>query len=493
MTQSKALPWRWLAAALGVFVAVALLHPIDHDESQYVAAAVLSAQGELPYRDYAYLQTPLQPLLFAPIAWAAGGHAWLALRLANALLGVCILGCVWRAAREAGAGAGAALAGAGLLGACDILLFSLSTARNDALPAALLAAALIPIGRAQRGGATRGSAVLVGVLLAAAAAAKLSYALPAAAYGGYALFDRRHRPLAVLLGAAPVVGLVAWSWALAPAAFVFETITFPAIAPAEFYADRPWKLSLLGKAIDTLKFLALGPALLALVVVRKRLWRPSVFEILLVAGLVAAVLPLPTWRQYLLPALPPLFVLLALEWQRANPARWMRVLVAVTIGAGLAPTLIKAAQSRGATSLPAALREGNAIARALDQAGVRGPVPTLSPQFLGATHALPDRRFATGPFYFRSHALLPAEREAALHLVSADRLAALDRAPPAAILVGGEGGWSSGDAALDARLERWALTRRGYRAAPIASARFRLYLRAAPPSFRPNAALATRP
>ncbi|QBM77198.1 DUF2029 domain-containing protein [Sphingomonas sp. AAP5] len=476
MTRLVGLPWRWLAAALVVFAALALLHPIDHDESQYVAAALLSAQGELPYRDYAYLQTPLQPLVFAPIAWAAGWHAWLALRLANALLGVCILGCVWRAAREAGAGAGAALATAGLLGACDILLFSLSTARNDALPAAFLAAALIPIGRAERDGATQGSAVLVGVLLAAAAAAKLSYALPALAYGGYALFDRRHRPVSVLLGAMPVAGLVAWFWALAPAAFVFETITFPAVAPAEFYADRPWKLSLLGKAIDSLKFLALGPALLALVAIRKRLWRPDVLTVLLGAGLVAALLPLPTWRQYLLPALPPLFVLLALEWQRARPARWMRVAAAVSVGAGLAPTLIEAAQSRGATSLLAAVGEGRAIALALDQAGVRGPVATLSPQFLGATHALPDRRFATGPFYFRSHALLPAPREAAMHLVSADRLVGLDQAPPAAILVGGEGGWSSGDATLDARLERWALMRH-YRAVPIASARFRLYVR----------------
>jgi hypothetical protein len=191
---------------------------------------------------------------------------------------------------------------------------------------------------------------------------------------------------------------------------------------------------------------------------------------------VAALLPLPTWRQYLLPALPPLFVMLALESQRARPARWMRVMVAVSVGAGLAPTLIEAAQSRGATSLLAAVSEGRAIAVALDQAGVRGPIATLSPQFLGATHALPDRRFATGPFYFRSHALLPAPREAAMHLVSADRLVGLDQAPPAAILVGGEGGWSSGDAMLDARLERWALMRH-YRAVPIASARFRLYVR----------------
>jgi hypothetical protein len=476
MTEPITTPWRALAIALVGFVALALLHPIDHDESQYVAAAVLGAHGALPYRDYAYLQTPLQPLLFAPIAWAAGWHAWLALRLTNAVLGVGILGAVWRAAREAGAGPHAALAGAALLGASDIVLFSVATARNDALPAALLGAALIPIVRAQRGRATPTTALLAGLLLAGAAAAKLSYALPAAAYGGYALLDRRHRPNWVLIGALPVAGLVAWSWAMAPAAFVFETIGFPARAPAEFYADRPWKLSLLAKAIDLLKFLALGPALLALVVVARRLRRPGAVELLLLAGLVAAALPMPTWRQYLLPALPPLFVLLALDWERRPPARWVRALFLATLGIGLAPTLVALAQSRGATSLMAALSDGGAIRTALERAGVRGPVATLSPQFLGATRAVPDRRFSTGPFYFRSHGLLLDEREAGFRLVSADRLDALDAAPPAAVLVGGEGGWSSGDAALDARLERWALTRH-YRRFPLDSARFRLYVR----------------
>ncbi len=185
---------------------------------------------------------------------------------------------------------------------------------------------------------------------------------------------------------------------------------------------------------------------------------------------------MPTWRQYLLPALPPLFVLLALAWERRPPARLVRALVFVTVGIGLAPTLVPLVQSRGATSLMAALSDGGAIRTALERSGVRGPVATLSPQFLGATRAVPDRRFATGPFYFRSHALLLDEREAGFRLVSADRLDALDAAPPAAVLVGGEGGWSSGDAALDARLERWALTRR-YRRFPLDSARFRLYVR----------------
>ena len=48
-------------------VAIALLRRLSIDESQYVASAVLTAKGLLPYRDYAYLQTPLQPFAFAPL------------------------------------------------------------------------------------------------------------------------------------------------------------------------------------------------------------------------------------------------------------------------------------------------------------------------------------------------------------------------------------------------------------------------------------------
>ena len=57
-----------MAGLLAVLLCLlAIARPVDHDESQYVAAATLSGAGLIPYRDYAYLQTPLQPLLFAPI------------------------------------------------------------------------------------------------------------------------------------------------------------------------------------------------------------------------------------------------------------------------------------------------------------------------------------------------------------------------------------------------------------------------------------------
>ncbi|MEG8053547.1 hypothetical protein QP185_10385 [Sphingomonas aerolata] len=88
-----------LVGLAALYIALALLRPVDHDESQYVAAAVLTAHGLLPYRDFAYLQTPLQPFLLAPIAVLTGAWTWPALRLTNALLGLATVAFVHAAAR----------------------------------------------------------------------------------------------------------------------------------------------------------------------------------------------------------------------------------------------------------------------------------------------------------------------------------------------------------------------------------------------------------
>ena len=461
--------WLWPALMI-VAVALAWLRPIDHDESQYVAAAVLSAAGLLPYRDYAYLQTPLQPLLFAPVAAIAGVWTWPALRIVNALLGVVAIAGVHRAALAAGARGGPALSAALLFAGTDILLFSIGTARNDALPVALFAVAMVGIVRIERGDTARILVIGVGLMLAAAAAAKVSYALPAIAYGVYLLVRRPRLVGWLAIGTVPVVVLVGALWAIAPEGFVFGVLTFPARAPAEYYAARPWKLSLAAKGVDMLKFLALGAALPGLVIVVRR-WRTldrPVLVMLLAMGLVAALMPEPTWRQYLLPALPPLFVLLALAWTKEPPGRRTRIALAIFVVAGLTPSIVALVTAR--TSMAYAASEGAALRHAMDAAHVSGPVATLSPQFLPATGRLPDPVFATGPFYFRSRALLPGEAEARLHLMAQDR----PRLTAPAVLTGGEGTWSSGEDALDARLAATARDS-GYREIPVG--RWHLFVR----------------
>jgi len=475
-------PW-FLACALALLLCLlALARPLDHDESQYVAAAVLSAHGYLPYRDYAYLQTPLQPLLFAPIAWIAGAWTWLALRLLNALLGAITVACVYCSVRAGGRQTRPALIAAGLFASCDILLFSAGTARNDALPAALLAAALPLVLRADCGRATARSAALAGALLAAAAAVKISYALPAGAYGFYALVQREHRPGWIAAGAAPFVLFIALMAAIAPHGFAFGALIFPSSAPAEYYtfAGRAWKLGIASKLLDTLKFLALGPALPALALVAWRRSRDSSHRAIawmLIVALVSALLPSPTWRQYLLPALPLLFVLLAAGCDRRPPGRAIWTMLAIFAVAGLTPSILALAGTIRNPPMIEAAREGAAIRAAMDGAQVRDGVATLSPQFLPATGRLPDARFATGPFYFRSRHLLDPASEARDHVVSGDSLALhFGLVAPPAILIGGEGPWTSGDAVLDTILERWALAN-GYVRHDIPGSRFRLYVR----------------
>jgi hypothetical protein len=442
----------------------------DHDESQYVAAAILTAHGLVPYRDFAYLQTPLQPYLFTPTAALAGAWTWPALRITNALLGTATIAVVHRAARIGGASTRAATTAAALFATCDILLFSIGTARNDALPAVCLALALPAIVRTARDQGSRRDAILIGALLAAATTAKISYALPAITYGIWTLFRADRRSWWTLLGALPLVAMTTALFLQVPEGFLFGVLSFPSQAPTEWYQARPWKLSNTAKIADTLKFLALGPALLAIVATasRRHRWH-LILDLLILAGLIAALAPVPTWRQYLLPMLPALFVRLALVWHAHPPGKAMRIAAVVFACAGLAPT-VEAVASGGIPMLDA-MRDAAVVREILDREHVAGPVATLSPQFLPGRAI--DPRFATGPFYFRSTALLDARQEYALHLVSQARTHLLDY--PSAILTGGEGAWSSGDDQIDAVLAAYARSH-GYRPVPVPGTRFTLYV-----------------
>src|SRR3954462_4398754 len=114
-------------AALALWlIAIAFVRRMSIDECQYVAATALTARGLLPYRDFAYLQTPLQPFVFAPLQWLFAGHLLVAIRLANALLGLVTVLLVYRAARRAGAREGAALAAAVMLTACQSFTWSVA-------------------------------------------------------------------------------------------------------------------------------------------------------------------------------------------------------------------------------------------------------------------------------------------------------------------------------------------------------------------------------
>jgi len=460
-------------------VAIAFVRRLSIDESQYVAATALTARGLLPYRDFAYLQTPLQPFVFAPLQWLFAGHLLLAMRLANALLGLVTVVLVYRIARRAGAKEAAALAAAAMLTACQSFTWSVGVARNDMLPAALMIVGLWTIAGDRKALSLFGGGVAFGL----AASAKISYAIPAAAVflGGMWTRDADERRGFVAFGAGVTVGLIPTLIiaALAPHAFVTEAIVFPATAPSQYYVEvgKGWRLGP-DRFARLIAVAAVGPALIAAIEMGRVSWiapsawfghplRRTLFAASL-GGLLSAALNKPFQIFYLLPALPPLFVLVALFLSVDRRWIWSRKGVwGLSIAAGLVPALAWFVHAIGAAAIPAvdAQRSAAAIGAALRAAHVDGPVAALASQYVADSGAELDRRFAAGPFLYRTRGFISAEQARQWHIVIRDQPALLAKVPPAAIVTGD---YPDAQPAQEAELAQEAVAL-GYR--PAANAR----------------------
>ena len=103
-----ALPhWRAAAGAAAVQIAVALFllhraHPLGWDELEFFRATKWVSEGRVPFRDFWEHHTPLQWLVFAPVARfidSPGAIAVVAMRWAQAVMWVGILALVMRLSR----------------------------------------------------------------------------------------------------------------------------------------------------------------------------------------------------------------------------------------------------------------------------------------------------------------------------------------------------------------------------------------------------------
>lgn len=478
-----------LALVLALLLLRALTGKLNHDESQYIAGAML-ADGRLIYRDYLSLQTPLHAWLFAPLAlaWPTGVHA--AMRVTTALLGVATVALAHRAALTAGAPPRAALAAAALLACVEAFQFAGSVVRNDMLPALFAMAALW----AALAGAARGDArwwLAAGIGFGLAASTKLSYA-PFLAAGGLLLLTRDARALAGFGGGA-ILGLLpaAAGWASAPATFGWGVVRYGAEAPFQWYrlVGRAHELTLANKAVDLLGHIAQGPAMPALVLVAitaRAAWREPRGRLLLTmlaAGAIGAALPTPTHRPYLVPLLVPLFVALGPALARVPAAgrRRTAAVLALFAIAGVFFTFKQAA--RGRSPVLAADAQARWIGDRLRAERRTGAIAGFAPDRVASARYPIDERFAVGPFVFRSGALLRPEQARAFNTVIPATLAAdLDARPPAAILTGYEARRWNGVAPPDAYLERYA-RQRGYRALTLPDGVGRLLL---PPVGEPS-------
>lgn len=479
--------WPWVAAALLLLCALAMVVPVDHDEGQYVAAAHLIAAGHLPYRDFPYLQTPLQPYLIAPLAWLAPGWLLVVARLANALAVAVAAWLIGRTAiRLSGHGIAGPMAVLALV-SVDAVLFAATVARNDAVPMLLFAAALERLFARQPISPRR--AALAGLFLALAASTKVSYALPCAAAAVMALWHARraNRPQVAGLIAGMAAGalptLLFLVWQTKPFLFGAYHYSIDAVTAWQTLIGSTERLAWDFRARRFVGLLMLGPALwmvlaVALTQSRARSQREPrplgiSLEVLLIASFFAAILPSPVYRQYLVPLVPPLILLAALRAEAV--ITWLRprkmlgaiavLFLAGSIVAGFTRS-VRTAIRAPAIERPIAIeRQAHHIGRLGAQTG-GGTVAGLDPLLLVDSGLTLDPRFATGPFLFRA-SNLAACADASLCPVTFAHLDRLDQAPPRFLVTGSERKLPSAiPGGLDGALDRWALHKK-YVATPL--------------------------
>lgn len=476
-------------AGVGLLFVGAMVRVVTYDEDQHLAAGWLVARGLLPYRDFVYLQPPLQALVLGAVFKVVGGYYLLAGRLLAFVLGVMAAGFLWALLRRLGAGL--ALASV-LMVAClasPFLATALNNTRNDALPLALMLAGLwlhlVAVDRSWWGQA--GAALLLGL----AVEAKLTYLFGPLAIGVRALWAPGTRLPPVLAGTLVAALPAAAFWWVAPEAFRFGLLDYHLAAPLDWYgrqgmADTLLPASRLCTLVEwlllggNLTLVALSAALCLVAMARRRKWkRPGGLLVGMTCGALAlAFVPSPAWAMYYAPVAPLLACCIAhldrTTLHLATPMK-KRVLFGV---AGLASLPVLLLQVVDATQLRE--RDGWAGLAAHDAAlAVRGAMPrggtvaTLFPHLVMDTAGL-RADLAAGPFVFRSGEAIGAEVLGRVNALAPPTLAArLAAAPPAGIFVGPYAdAWRT---PMDQALAEHA-RQKGWRAVPLRRAGGTLWL-----------------
>lgn len=455
-----------IGAAVLLFLS-ALSQPINHDESQYVGAVAWMRSG-LPFADFAYLQTPLQPLILAPLSLLPAGWLLVAIRLFNAAAVFVAMSAVLIGVRDR-VPHWAAAAGAIALVSADAVLRCGLVARNDALPLALLAGAIAVLLPSASGGMSKSRAATAFLLLGLAVSGKISMALPAAGAGLFLLLRARSFRWGVilaalfggLLGLAPSLIL----YALDPASFRFGVFTYNLQAPQQWWAEVGEGLRLEpAQKLQKLASLSLkGAFALGLVVTiidRRRSPERLLLDLMILGGIVAAYIPDPTFAQYLVPLAAPLSARLAFALASFSNTQRRLTLLALAIFAlvGMSRTAKAISNSvMNGSELAAAVRH----ARIISFAAQGGQVVTLSSERASGSDIALHRGFVNGPFLFRTRGPLAADALRLGYSPNWERIQALDRSPPAVIFTGAERKTylPFHPKGLDGHLDEWARSR----------------------------------
>ena len=461
--------------ALGLFSQT--VHNNSHNEQMYVTAGYLLAQGERLYEDFAFVQTPYSPLVYALAFRLTNGYYLLTAKLVNFAFFAAAAFLLYAIVRRETRDRLFTLTVLALFLANYYLLRAVIEASNYTIPIACSLAGYYLFIRYVDHRRRALAYFCAGLLLAAAIGAKLYYATLVVPFGLAALLY----PDAASLRSRSISGLLPLAGGVAAG-----------LLPLFYYAARDWdrfSFNNLGyhllnaewrlqngstatmtwaSKLDTARDLAANPSYLLIIawvalsaavlftqesapLRRFSSVSPSLFlsGLLVVISVLTAFTPRPLFPQYFAMPVPFLLTLMAaLYAQTVQPQR--RVLLQAAVIAVVLLTVTVLPRHTG--SLRRALLPGNRwagveameasrrIHERIPTSGPPGKVATLSPVFAIET-ALPIYpELATGSFVYRIGDLLTQDERARYHATSLATIAQLfDADPPAAILITGEG------------------------------------------------------
>ncbi|MCG8545462.1 MAG: glycosyltransferase family 39 protein [Alphaproteobacteria bacterium] len=492
-----------------------------HDEEQYVFAGLLSVDRSL-YSDFIYLQTPNLPLLLSAVFTPLDGYYFAAARLVSWAFNAGSMLIVFLLGRRLSGSIYAATILAMLFATSTLLLHTLSSARNDVMPCFFMLLSLLFLHLARRPGTpteeisgTKWRAAILcglcGLSAAVAVGTKISYGFLPVVVFVFLMFGPDERWLKRLqwrvipylaggvIGAAPIIYYATTAWDQ----FYFQNFTYHLTAPIDWYTrnDFAYKLDLKYRIREAFSVLnrdavVVGAVFVLFVLIfryvnggARALWLvvrdrfTSLFLVLIFAALVFSLLPTPAHRQYFVPVVPLLLLLVACMYAfgavagRAVMASLFAAIALVSSAPGVAA--LANASIKNFVKPPATERVNQtavAMRQAIRAAGTSGKIATLSPIRVIDAGLSVYPEFASGPFFYRTADRLDAATVRRQNGVSAKTLAGfLDRNPPAAIFTGFETDslWKH---APDAALEAYATTR-GYGLVPGEFGGGRLFLR----------------
>lgn len=227
-----------ILSGLALGAASAWFGDLNQDEGWYLYAARSVSEGRYPYRDFAFTQGPMLPLVYALAAPLVESFGVLGGRLFTLILGWIALGCgVALAGRlvEVRHAATARTAALVLGGICVYHAYFTAIVKTYSLCAVFLVAAFLALSFVRRNSLL--PAALAGLLLALAAGTRISSGAALAITGLVLLFHRRtlgDRPwLAFGIGGAGGLAAVMLPWlVLAPEGFRFGVFEYHTLRSA---------------------------------------------------------------------------------------------------------------------------------------------------------------------------------------------------------------------------------------------------------------------